>query len=234
MKTIGLIGGLGPEATLDYYREMIGLVAEKNNNESFNYPEIIVYSVNMETFIGRLRRKDYSGAAGYLSGCINKLAAAGAEFAAISANTPHLLFSEIQNSVSIPLISIVEACRKRAEQMGVKRCALLGTKFTMIASFYSEVFAKSNIDVFSPGEKEIERINELLFTEMEHGIFKDSSRLEILEIVQKMIDSQNVDAVILGCTEFPILFREKEYLGLPFLYTTRIHVEEIIDRSMNS
>jgi aspartate racemase len=88
--------------------------------------------------------------------------------------------------------------------------------------------------VFSPGEKEIERINELLFTEMEHGIFKDSSRLEILEIVQKMIDSQNVDAVILGCTEFPILFREKEYLGLPFLNTTRIHVEEIIDRSISS
>jgi len=233
MKTIGIVGGLGPEATVDYYKEMIGLVAQKNNGDSFDFPEIIVYSVNMETFIGRLRKKDYAGAAAYLSGCINKLAAAGAAFAAISANTPHLLFNEIQSSVSLPLVSIVEPCRQRAKQLGVKRCGLLGTAFTMNASFYADVFAQDNIEVVSPEGKDIERINELLFTEMEHGIFKESSKLEMLDIVQKMKKSQWIDSVILGCTEFPILFREEEYLGLPFLNTTRIHVEAIIEMSLN-
>ena len=233
METIGIIGGLGPEATVDYYKEMIGLVAQKNGEESLNYPEIIVYSVNMETFIGRLRKKDYSGAAGYIAGCINKLAAAGATFAAISANTPHLLFNEIQKNVSIPLVSIVETCRIRAEQLGVKRCGLLGTEFTMNASFYADEFAQSNIEVVSPEKVDIERIDELLFTEMEHGIFKERSKSEILEIVGKMIEKQKIDAVILGCTEFPILFRDKQYLGIPFLNTTRIHVEAIIERSLD-
>jgi len=232
MKIIGIIGGLGPEATVDYYKEMIGFVAQKNEGESFNFPEIIVYSVNMETFIGRLRKKDYTGAADYLSGCINKLAAAGAAFAAISANTPHLLFNEIQKKVSIPLVSIVEACRKRAEQLGVKRCGLLGTEFTMNASFYADEFTRSNIEVVSPESVDVKRINELLFTEMEHGIFKESSKTEILEIVRKMIEKQNIDAVILGCTEFPILFRDNEYLGIPFLNTTRIHVDAIIEKSL--
>lgn len=234
MKIIGIVGGLGPEATVDYYKELIGFAGKLNNGESFNYPEIIIYSANLGKFIGKLQKEDYAGAAGYISECISKLEAAGADFAAISANTPHLLFDEIQKQVSIPLISIVESCRERAEQMGVKRCGLLGTKFTMNASFYSEVFAKNNIEVIPPEKKDIERINELLFTEMEHGIFKESSKLEILDMVQKMVNTQKIDSVILGCTEFPIMFREDEYLGLPFLNTTRIHVEAIMKRSLNA
>lgn len=234
MKTIGIIGGLGPEATVDYYKEMIGMAAEKNGGESFDYPEIIIYSVNMEKFIGRLQNEDYSGAARYISECINKLEAAGADFAAISANTPHLLFNEIQHQVTIPLVSIVETCREHAKQLGVKRCGLLGTKFTMNASFYSEVFAKDNMEVITPEKKHIERINELLFTEMKHGIFKEDSRFEILDMVKKMRENRNIDSVILGCTEFPILFRESEYMGIPFFNTTRIHVKAIIEKSMKT
>ncbi len=234
MKTIGIIGGLGPEATVDYYKEIINQVKDMNRGDSLSYPEIIIYSVNMETFIGRLEKNDYDGAARYISGCVSKLEAAGADFAAISANTPHLLFDEIQKNVSIPLVSIVETCRERVKQKGLKRCGLLGTKFTMNATFFSEVFAKDNIEVVSPGKKDIERINELLFSELELGIFKESTQTELLGIIQKMIDSYKIDSVILGCTEFPIMFREEEYLGLPFLNTTRIHVEAIVEQAMNN
>lgn len=231
MKRIGLIGGLGPESTLDYYREMIGLAGQLNKGAELNYPEIIIYSVNMDKFITMLQKRDYPGAAGYLSECINKLAAGGADFAAISANTPHMMFDRIRKDVEIPLISIVETCREKAVQSGLKKCALLGTKFTMKASFFADEFEKAGIEVISPDDADIDRINEFLFAELEHGIFKESTKNEILEIIGKMKNEKEVDSVILGCTEFPLMFREDEYLGIPFLNTSRIHVEKIIEES---
>jgi aspartate racemase len=231
MKTIGLLGGLGPEATMDYYKEMISLVNSRSSEGNLTYPEIIIYSVNMARFIGYLDAKDYAAAVSYISGCISRLEYAGADFAAISANTPHLFFNEIQQRVHIPLISIVETCRDRAKQMGIKRCGLFGTRFTMNADFYQEVFKPEGIQVIVPEKKERARINELLFTELELGIFKDSTRMELLDVVQKMKDVHQIDALILGCTEFPIMFTEEQYLGIPFLNTTRIHVEEIIRQS---
>src|SRR5690606_14135433 len=97
--------------------------------------------------------------------------------------------------------------------------------------FYQEVFEPEGIQIIVPEKKEIDRINELLFTELELGIFKDSTRMELLDIVQKMKDMHQIDALILGCTEFSIMFTEEQYLGIPFLNTTRIHVEEIIRQS---
>ncbi len=231
MKTIGIVGGLGPEATMDYYKEMISLVNSRSSDGNLTYPEIIIYSVNMARFIGYLDAKDYPAAVSYISGCISKLEYAGADFAAISANTPHLLFNEIQQRVQIPLISIVETCLNRAKQMGLKQCGLFGTRFTMNADFYQQVFEPEGIRIIIPEKKEIDRINELLFTELELGIFKESTRKELLDIVQKMKDMHHIDALILGCTEFPIMFTEEQYLGIPFLNTTRIHVEEIIRHS---
>jgi aspartate racemase len=231
MKTIGIVGGLGPEATMDYYKEMISLVNSRSSEGNLTYPEIIIYSVNMARFIGFLDVKDYPAAVSYISGCISRLEYAGADFAAISANTPHLFFNEIQQRVHIPLVSIVETCRERAKQMGLKRCGLFGTRFTMNADFYQEVFKPEGIQVIVPEKKEIDRINELLFNELELGIFKDNTRMELLDVVQKMKDVHKIDALILGCTEFPIMFKEEQYLGIPFLNTTRIHVEEIIRQS---
>jgi aspartate racemase len=234
MKTIGILGGLGPEATIDYYKEIINFVNNKNIKGSLAYPEIIIFSVNMARFIGYLDAKDNAAAISYISDCILKLEAAGADFAAISANTPHLFFNEIRKRVKIPLISIVATCLKRAKQMGLKRCGLFGTRFTMNGNFYPEVFEQDGIHIVIPEKNDIERINNLLFTELELGIFKESTRLDLLEIVQKMKSEHQIDSLILGCTEFPILFTEDKYLGLPFLNTTRIHVEAIVKYSLEN
>lgn len=228
MKKIGIIGGLGPEATGDYYRELISKFRTVNRENELTYPEIIIYSVNMAKFLGNLKKKKFREAADYIVTCIEKLASAGADFAAISANTPHLLFDDISKKVSIPLISIVESCKIKAIEMGFKRCGLFGTKFTMEASFYPDSFSKNGIAIVMPENKDIQRINELLFSELEIGIIKEETRFELLGIVQKMIDQHNIDSLILGCTEFPLMFTEGQYLGIPFLNTTRIHVEEIV------
>ncbi len=114
MKIIGILGGLGPEATADYYKEIIKGFNIINRNGDLNYPEIIIYSVTMSKFIGLLEDKRYSDAANYLAQCLDKMKNAGADFAVISANTPHLLFNEIQSKVNLPLISIVDVCAKKA------------------------------------------------------------------------------------------------------------------------
>jgi len=233
MKTIGIIGGLGPEATVDYYKEIIKGFNAINNNGSMVYPEIVIYSVNMDKFIGFLEAKKFTEATNYISNCINNLGKAGVDFAAISANTPHLLFNEIQKKSSVPLISIVEACAQRANKSGLKKCGLIGTKFTMKSSFFADVFAKQGIEIVVPNDAEMELIHKRLFTELELGIFKEETKIELLEIVQSMISKAQIDSLILGCTKFPIMFTDENYLGIPFLNTTKIHVDAIIKECLN-
>ncbi|MGC8825059.1 MAG: aspartate/glutamate racemase family protein [Bacteroidales bacterium] len=228
MKKIGIIGGLGPEATVDYYQRIIDTF-KASNDGSLDYPEIIIYSVNMKIFIGRMSQKQYREATDYLVEKIRGLERAGADFAALSANTPHQLYDEIIQQVNIPVLSIVEATCKRAKQMGLKRLALFGTLFTMNATFYSEVFKKNDILIVTPDENQKEYIHHKLFTEIELGIFKNETREALIKIMRQMQDQHHIEGVILGCTELPLILPEAHYSGLPMLNTTEIHVKAIVD-----
>ncbi len=231
MKKIGLIGGLGPEATVDYYKEIIK--AFSFENEDLNYPEIIVYSVNMSEFIGLMKQKEYPKATFYLLEKLEALKRAGADFAAITANTPHLLFDELEKKSPLQIISIVEATCMEAVNRKLKRSGLFGTEFTMNASFYPDVFKKNDIEVIMPTQAEKEIINQKLFSEIELGIFKNETRNLLIEIIQKMVDEQQIDSIILGCTEFPLILNQSEYCGIPVLNTTQIHVNKIVERCLN-
>ena len=233
MKTIGILGGLGPEATVDYYKEIIKAVNQRNNG-SLNYPEIVIYSVNMSRFIGLLENKKYLEASNYIGHCINGLEKAGAEFAAMSANTPHLLFEDIKAKVPIPLISIVEATVEKAKKLGLKRCGLVGTIFTMEASFYQDIFKKHGIEIVVPTDDEKKFINDKLFQELELGVFKEETKAALLDTFKKFKKREQIDSLILGCTEFPVMFSEREYLGIPFLNTTQIHVERIVEEAYDT
>jgi aspartate racemase len=234
MKHIGIIGGLGPEATVDYYKEIIGEFKKMNVKGELNYPDIIIYSVNLSEFMSFLENKDYPSASGYIAEKINKLKDAGADFAAISANTPHLLFKEIKNQTKLPIIDMIEAVSEEAQRKNLKTCGLIGTKFTMNATFYQHAFNQHNIKVIVPDTEDIEQINNKLFTELELGIFKESTKKELLSFIEKMIKKHYIDSLILGCTEFPIMFPDDSYLGIPFLNTTRIHVKKIVHECINS
>lgn len=226
MKKIGIIGGLGPEATMDYYKEIINAF-KKNNNGDLNYPEIIIYSVNMSEFLAFMSAKDYDAAALYLLEKIKGLQLAGAEFVAMSANTPHLLFDRLSEKAEIPLISIVKATCDECLKRGLKRTGLFGTGFTMEASFFPDVFKKQGIEVVLPDKEDKELINFKLFSEIELGIFKDETRQILIGIIEKMVREQQIDSLILGCTEFPLILDQERYGGIPVLNTTRIHVESI-------
>lgn len=228
MRTIGIIGGLGPEATIDYYKEIIQRFNTLNPNGNLNYPEIVIYSVNIGKLIGHMEVQEYDKAVDYLSSSIHKLEAAGADFGAISANTPHLLFKEIQQRCKLPLISIVETAKEESSRLGLKKVGLIGTKFTMKNSFYSDAFAPSGIEIIVPRPDEIETINQKLFSELELGIYKDETKELFLEIINTMKERDKIDSLILGCTEFPIMFTESHYMNIPFLNTTSLHVNKIV------
>ncbi|NJK87045.1 MAG: amino acid racemase [Bacteroidales bacterium] len=227
MKKIGIVGGLGPVATMDYYKEIIGIFNERGSD--LNYPEIIIYSVNMEKFLNLMKEKKYTEVVDLFARYINCLKNAGAEFAAITANTPHLLFNEIKEISALPLISIVEAVAEEAKKLNLKKTGLIGTRFTMDSTFYKDVFVTKNLQVIVPGEEDKQVIHQKLFSEIELGIFKDETRELLLDIVQKMKKENSIEGIILGCTEFPVLFREPAYSGIPFLNTTRIHVKKIVE-----
>ena len=226
MKKIGIIGGLGPEATVDYYNQIIRKFNKMGDD--LNYPEIIIYSVNLSEFIAHMEKEEYGIVTEKFLDLIAKLKSAGADFAIMTANTPHLLFDEIQVRSELPLISIVEATLQETLKQGYKRPGLIGTKFTMGKGFYEAVFQKDGIPLVLPKENEKRFLHEKLFTEIELGIFKETTRLEMLKIVQRMINEDGIDSLILGCTEFPLILTEKSYLGIPMLNTTFIHVESII------
>lgn len=226
MKRIGLIGGMGPEATLDYYKGIID--AYKDEKGDLNYPEIIIYSVNLSEFIALMKKKAYDEIVSIMLEKINALKNAGADFAAFTANTPHLLFDRINERSSLPLISIVEATCQVAKNQGLKMPGLFGTGFTMNGTFFQEVFNKKGIQVIVPDIADREIINEKLFGEIELGIFKDETRELLVNKIQKMVLKQHIDSLILGCTEFPLILTEKVYAGIPMLNTTRIHVDAIV------
>lgn len=224
MKTIGLVGGLGPEATVGYYNGII----EAFKSGDLNYPEIIVYSVNMSEFVGLMREKKYNQATDKIVDKIGCLQRAGAHFAAITANTPHMLFDQIKSRSSLPLVSIVEATCSECMSKGSKKAGLLGTGFTMNGTFYQEVFSAHGIDVVMPEKEDRDYIDKKLFTEIELGIFLDDTREKLAGIIERMVSEKNIDSVILGCTELPLILKERTYAGVPALDTTRIHVDAIV------
>jgi aspartate racemase len=226
MKKIGLVAGMGPEATVDYYMAIISHFKDRDNPPV--YPEILLYSVNMWEFLEMMKQKEYDRATDFLLARIENLKDAGAEFAALTANTPHLLFDALQQKSVLPLISIVEATCSKAIADKLQRPGLLGTGFTMKADFYSRVFRKQGIDIVVPDLADIEIINEKIFSEIELGIFDKETKDLLVGIIQKMVIRQHIDSIILGCTELPLILTEKEYAGIPVLNTTSIHVQEII------
>ena len=223
MKTLGIIGGLGPESTLDYYQRTISLYRERTGDG--HYPELVIVSVDLRRGLDFMDANDLSGMGNFLLDGIGKLARAGADFGIISANTPHIVFDEIAPKSPIPLISIVEATRAVAKAQNLKRLALMGTRYTMQSDFYPKVFAREGIDLFLPESGDQDYVHEKYLTELVPGKFLPETRDGLLAIVDRMRTKSEIDGVILAGTELPLILRDPIHNGIPFLDTTRIHVE---------
>ena len=226
MKTVGIIGGLGPESTVDYYQRIIALYRQRTADG--HYPEFIVVSVDLRKGLDFMDANELSGMADYLLEAIGRLARAGADFAIISANTPHIVFDDVAPNSPIPLISIVEATCAAAKARKLKRLALVGTRYTMQANFYPKVFAREGIDLLMPEREDQDYIHEKYFSELVPGKFLPETRAGLLAIVDRMKTKSGIDGVILAVTELPLLLRDPDHNGIPFLDTTKIHCEAAV------
>ena len=226
MKTLGIIGGLGPESTVDYYQRIIALYRQRTADG--HYPEFIVVSVDLRKGLDFMDANELSGMADYLLEAIGKVARAGADFAIISANTPHIVFDDIAPNSPIPLISIVEATCAAAKARKLKRLALFGTRYTMQANFYPKVLAREGIDLLMPEREDQDYIHEKYFSELVPGKFLPETRAGLLTIVDRMKAQSDIDGVILAGTELPLILRGETHNGIPLLDTTKIHCEAVV------
>ncbi len=226
-----MIGGLGPESTIDYYQKIIALYRERTRNGS--YPEFIIKSVNLRKGPDFMDANDLAGMADYLLEAIGRLARAGADFGLISANTPHIVFDELASKSPIPLISIVEATCAAAKARKLKRLALFGTRYTMQGTFYAKVFSREGIELLVPEPNDKDYIHDKYMNELVPGKFLSETRSGLLAIVDRMKAKNDIDGVILAGTELPLILRDPDHNRIPFLNTTKIHVKAAVDEMLS-
>ncbi len=231
MKKMGILGGMSPESTVEYYRVIITLCRQRGMGH--RYPVIIVYSLNFQGFISLVESGNLPEVISLLYEAIDSLSHAGADFALMASNTPHIVFNEVADRSPIPLLSIVEETGKAAKSSGFSRVGLFGTKFTMEADFYSNVlWNKYGISVVTPEKADQDYIHHKIMTQLVNGYIVDETRQELSRIARKMADKEDIEALILGCTELPLILSE-EVVSIPVLNTTRIHAEAALDFSQS-
>ncbi|PKL39572.1 MAG: aspartate racemase [Spirochaetae bacterium HGW-Spirochaetae-1] len=226
MKRPGMIGGIGPESTIDYYRSIIGTYRERTGGT--DYPEILVYSIDMTRMLDLIAGDRTEEVINLLSGAARSLAASGADFAFMASNTPHYVFREVASRSPIPLLSIVGATCDAVRKAGLGRAGLLGTRFTMEKDFYTGPFADAGIILVVPDAAKREFIHWKIFSELELGIVTDETRKAFLEIIGGMKRRKNIEGIILGCTELPLLLKQGDD-DIPFFNTVEEHVQSIVD-----
>jgi aspartate racemase len=224
--SVGLVGGLGPESTIDYYRRILQVWERARPGSS---PRIVMDSLDVQHAL-RLVANDRPGLIEYLSESIERLAGARVDFIAMTANTAHIVFDELAAGSRLPMLSIVEVCADEAARRGLKRLLLLGTRFTMEAPFYPAVFARRGIEVLSPAPEDRAWIHARYIGELLKGDFRDATRDEILSLIARLKPEQKLDGIIFGGTELPLLLKQSVIDGLPTLDTTELHVQAIVAR----
>lgn len=226
MKTIGLIGGTTPESTLMYYEQLIR-TARQPDADPLHNPEILIFSLDLAELVSIQRTGDRKQVADYLGDRFERLRVTGAEVGALTANTPHAYLAEIRQRTSLPLVSIVTATRDAAFKQRINRPLLLGTGTTLRAPMYPQEFAQVGIEVILPDEDERKFLDHIIYNELAVGRVTPEVRQRCLEICTRHVEDDSIDAVILGCTELPLVIREAE-LPVPVLDTTVVHVAAIL------
>jgi aspartate racemase len=226
MKTVGIVGGIAPESTMEYYRLIIASYREKKRDGS--YPPILINSIDMKKMLDLITAKELAEVTEYLLGEVRKLAQAGADFGLLASNTPHLVFEDLRRQSPIPLLSIVEAACEAAQALKLRKVGLFGTRFTMQGGFYAEVFTRLGIEIILPSIDDQNYIHEKYMGELVNGVFLAETRERLLTIANHLKERNGIQALILGGTELPLILREDFARGIPFLDTTKIHVERAV------
>jgi len=224
-KRIGILGGMSPESTIAYYEYITRTYTERFGN--YGYPDIIIYSVSFQPYVDWPNQGRWDLVARGLSDAAQKLVAAGADFIVIATNTMHLVLDEVQASVSVPILSLLDAVSDAILARGLRTVGLLGTRFTMEKTFYQQALGRRGIAVLVPNADDREYVNRVIYDELVAGQIREESRDQFVAIIHKL-RNRGAEGVILGCTEIPLLISEAD-AGMPLFDTTTIHAEAALD-----
>ncbi len=225
MKKIGLVGGTGPESTAMYYKELNSRIDKLTSGKAM--PDLSIESVDFRRAWEYVTAQKYDRLAGYLSEKVMNLVKAGAEIITLTAGTMHIVFDEIEAKTQTKLVSIPEAVAEAAVKAGYRKVGLLGTIFTMEQDYMKTDLIKAGIDVVIPDKNDRLLVAKRIFEELESGIVKESTLNEFNTIIGKMQTEQGAEAVILGCTELPLLLNN-DNCALPCLDSVDIHINKLI------
>lgn len=228
MPILGLIGGIAPASTIDYYRLIIERYRRARPDGS--YPSLILNSINLTPFLALVGAGDRQAVADYLLTELDRLARAGADLALFCSNTPHLVFDLLVARSPVPLVSLVEATAAEAQARGFRRLGLLGTRYTMEGGFYERTFGPLGMAVITPEPDDRAWVHAHYLGELATGVFRVETRAGMVEVMDRMRVRDRIDAVILGGTELPLLFRGAEPEAFPLLDTTSLHVDAAVER----
>lgn len=226
MKTIGLIGGISPESTLDYYKFLNTFTRKKLGGDYS--AKLLLYSVNFSEIVALQKEGNWDELARLMTGIAQNLERAGAQCLLIGANTMHKIAPELQHQISIPIIHIADVTALEMKKHGTRRSLLLGTRYTMQGTFYTERIQKAGMDVFIPSEEEMTDIHTTIYTELTRGIITRKSHDRIVEIVENSRKNNATESVILGCTELPMILKPRDVPELLF-NTTELHCQAAVD-----
>lgn len=225
MRKLGIIGGMGLESTIEYYKKIMYQYQKHNKQDGF--ANIVIDSVNIFDMLKFCKEKDYIGLKDFLLKSVNNVYSAGAVFCAIASNTPHIVFEELEKVSPIPLLSIVDETFKEVKKQDCTIVGLIGTKFTMQEDFYKNIFAQNDIQIITPKEIDQKYINQKIFEELEFGIVKNETKDNFIKIINELKIQYNLNGIILGCTELPMIVK-KEDIDVKVFNTTDIHINSIV------
>ena len=228
MKTIGLIGGISWQSTLEYYRIINENAMKRLGNG--HTARILVDSLDFGEVDDFIRRNDFSGLAAMIIHSARRLEQAGSELLLICANTMHFIAKKVQESIHIPLVSIVDVTIEKILQKELSRVALLGTKFTMEQDFFKEKLVQQHIEVLVPGADDRDFIHHTIFRELFSGQKNPVSKARFLGIIQTLVES-GAEGIILGCTEIPMLIKQED-CTVPVFDTTEIHAMAAVEKAI--
>ena len=228
MKTIGLVGGTGWVSTLDYYRYFNELVYKNTDEEST--AEVIINSVNYPAIAKLTAAGKWDEITKIITEAAISLQTAGADCILLGANTMHNIAPQVRAAINIPFIHIAEETGKEILKKGIKKVALLGTKYTMQLPFFKDVLANMGIETIIPNEKDIQIINDGIYKELALGIITAVNKENYLQIMQKL-QHEGAEGIILGCTEIPLLIKPNDF-DLPLFDTTFIHANAAVSFSL--
>lgn len=224
-----MLGGVGPESTIPYYRGIIYGVQKKVGRPYF--PPLTIESLSTFEVLRMSSQGLREELTGYLLAGVRNLEAAGADFGALACNTGHMVFKESQTQSSIPLVSIVDVTCAEAQRQSFTKLGLLGTAATMDGVFFKRPFERAGMEIATPSDAEKEWIEQKITDELEFGIVKPETVSEFQKIVKRMMERNGIQAVILGCTELPMLFTDAA-LPVPVLDTMQIHIAVLVEKIM--